>query len=297
MSRGLRILMACLAVTGCGGSDRSPSGPDGVMDFTGAWQGSYRISECTGERHCVLQIGQVQPFSLRLRQQGRTVDGVFATTSDTIDVAGEVEDRDTLVLHAVPPSTSADPVADALTAFDATLHGAVIAGQIAFTVGYRLAPSFPPVAYTRGGDVVSASRGTLSPQASFNGTWRGEHVVQACTPTGWLECHTLVPGTAYPIEVTLSQQGVGVSGSVLLGSYTVPVSGTVSGGTVSLTGSLDAAVSGGHVITRIVSWSATRDAVGRMRGALAFVEETRLGALPPQTMAANSTLNDVLQIP
>jgi len=265
------------------------------MDFTGAWQGSYRISECTGERHCVLQIGQVQPFTLRLTQQGRTVEGVFWTPSDTIDVAGEVEDRDTLTLHAVRNPAPADPAAEALTALDATLEGAALSGEIAFTVGYRLAPSFPPVAYTRSVDVVSASRGTLSPPASFSGTWRGEHVVQSCTPVGWLECYTLVPGTAYPIEVTLSQQGTSVSGAVLLGSYTVPVSGTVSSGTVSLTGSLDAPVSGGHVTTRIVSWAATRDAVGRMHGSFQVVEEARLGDLPANTMTASSTLSDVIQ--
>jgi hypothetical protein len=75
--------------------------------------------------------------------------------------------------------------------------------------------------------------------AQVQGTWTGEYAVSACndqTVPGF--CGSFVPvGTVLPIRLVLTQSGQSLSGTVELGAFSVPVSGTINGSRIVLSGS------------------------------------------------------------
>jgi hypothetical protein len=75
--------------------------------------------------------------------------------------------------------------------------------------------------------------------AQVQGTWSGEYSVSACndqTAPGF--CSEFVPvGTALPVEIVLTQTGQQLSGTVNLGAFSIPVSGTINGSRIVLSGS------------------------------------------------------------
>ena len=107
----LPVLLLLSGAIGCGADSgptavpTSPSPPGGattaptpaVSNFAGVWQGEYRVTACSGERHCALSIGTARPFTLRLDQSGATVIGVFTGDVDA-DVTGTVSASGELVL-------------------------------------------------------------------------------------------------------------------------------------------------------------------------------------------------------
>lgn len=287
-------MLGWLATAGCGGAERSPVGPDGVMDFTGAWQGQYRVTACTGERNCVHTIGAVQDFALRLVQQGRSVEGVFSSVGTTIDVVGQVEETDVLTLRAVKNPSAGDYETESFTSLDATLHGSALTGRIEYTSGYRLSVSYPVMATTRTVDVISAQKGVLSPAFSFDGSWRGDYVVISCsTNSGW-QCESKDSGESVTTELVFDQAGSTVTGSIRLNSYTVPLTGAITDGKLSLAGELDTVISGGHTVYRVVNWTATRDAVGRMQGTFDWIEDIYFDDRQHFTMTLKARLSEML---
>jgi len=61
-------------------------------------------------------------------------------------------------------------------------------------------------------------------------------------------------GTVLPIRIVLTQTGEQLSGTVELGSLIIPVSGTVNGSRVVLTGSVTMDVEGFSTTTALVNW-------------------------------------------
>ena len=92
--------------------------------------------------------------------------------------------------------------------------------------------------------------------AQVQGTWNGDYTVTACndqTAPGF--CPEFVPvGTVLPIRIVLTQTGEQLSGTVELGSLIIPVSGTVNGSRVVLTGSVTMDVEGFSTTTALVNW-------------------------------------------
>lgn len=69
-----------LVLGACGGApsarSSTPASP-AVAQFAGLWSGSYKLTSCSGERHCVLYVGTSRTFELRLQQAGGHVEGLF----------------------------------------------------------------------------------------------------------------------------------------------------------------------------------------------------------------------------
>jgi hypothetical protein len=92
----------------------------------------------------------------------------------------------------------------------------------------------------------------------FTGTWRGMAVKTSCTATGGAAftqyCDYLPAGVTFPIEVTLSQTGSTVSGSVDFWGLPMTVSGTVQGDRVRLAGSYTLSDSGQTLLVTLSRW-------------------------------------------
>jgi hypothetical protein len=75
--------------------------------------------------------------------------------------------------------------------------------------------------------------------AQVQGTWTGEYTVSACNDQaapGF--CGGFVPvGTVLPVQLVLTQSGQQLSGTINLGAFLVPVSGTINGSRIVLAGS------------------------------------------------------------
>ena len=114
-----------------------------VAQFGGVWQGEYRLTTCTGERHCGLFIGATRPFLLRLEQSGAAVAGVLAGDV-TVDVAGTVARSGDLSLNGT--SSSASPLDAAgqveLRRFELRRDGDGLSGMLEYAVTYT--PRTPP---------------------------------------------------------------------------------------------------------------------------------------------------------
>jgi hypothetical protein len=300
MRQPLVMALVALSVSlACGGHSPAPSPSPGSprADFTGAWHGEYRVTTCTGGRNCFAQVGSDRPYVLALAQVGAEVSGVFMSDGAVVDVRGNVGADDQLRLQAAPPSVVTD--VSAFTRFEATLtvEAAELRGVLEFTIGAPFFGSLPPTAYTRGGDIRSSVRDALTPITSYAGQWRGEYIVRACTPVGWPDCHWAQPGASYVIELALSQSGDTVTGTAVLSSKTIPVIGVVSAGSLTLTGELTTAISGGTSQTRIVSWTSRRDVVGRLFGQFHASDET-VGLSPaPMSMTYDAELVGVVFVP
>jgi hypothetical protein len=85
-------------------------------------------------------------------------------------------------------------------------------------------------------------------QTSFTGHWVGSYVVLRCVTVGWTSCDAAraeknveqVNGD-YPLDLSLTQSNSAVAGTARLAYSTIPVTGTVSGNTLTLTGRFDTA--------------------------------------------------------
>ena len=289
-----------LAGAACGGGASGPTSPDVPQaQFGGAWQGEYRVTTCTGGRHCVLTIGSDRPYVLSLSQSGADVVGVFTSDGAVVDVLGRVAADGQLALTAAPPAVPTDLSSFTRFAARLTVDGEELHGTIEFTIGAPFFGSLPATAYTRGGDLRTSVRGALTPVSSYAGLWQGEYIVRACTPSGWPECHWAQPGARYWLELRLSQSADAVTGSLILSSSstTVPVQGTISGDALTLTGELVAEISGGSQSTRLVSWTGRRDAVGRLAGTFHVVDETSGLSPAPMSMTYDAELLGVVSIP
>ena len=112
-----------------------------------------------------------------------------------------------------------------------------------------------------GGDGGPVSPGTGT---SFQGQWDGTWQRTACTDTvqGIACSRTPMSGG---LRVTLAQSGTEVQGTMEFGPFVVPVTGTVTSGTLSLSGQAQAQGTTGT----ITSWSTTRSG-NTMSGSFTF---------------------------
>jgi hypothetical protein len=111
---------------------------------------------------------------------------------------------------------------------------------------------------TSGTNTIAISANATAP--AFAGTWSGRYVVQRCDGTGSNQDYfcssrgAFPPGTDLPIQLSLSQTGSSVSGTISLGQVTGIVNGIVDGGgALTLQGS----ATGGQISLTLSSWSTT----------------------------------------
>ena len=294
---GTVVVAALLASAACGRANpSSPSPAAHVTPFAGAWHGDYRVATCTGGRNCFALVGTDRSFVLALTQSGADVSGVFTSDGAVVDVQGRVDADDQLRLEAAPPSVESD--GSAFTKFEATLtvSDAELRGTLEFTIGAPFFGSLPSGPYTRGGVIRSATRGALTPVTSYTGAWRGKYIVRTCTPVGWPECHWAEPGERYPFEMTLTQSGNAVAGTVVLSSKAIPVQGDVRSSGLTLGGDATTAISGGTNTMRLVNLAARRDAVGRLSGRFRIVDETAGLSPAPMSMDYDAELLGVVMV-
>jgi hypothetical protein len=122
----------------------------------------------------------------------------------------------------------------------------------------------------------------VEPAPTFDGTWRGRYLVQACELVEWDHCYGAEVGETGEIELVLSQSGGLVTGTFdpeygrgrLPGYiYVIDVAGPATGSVLQLTGTSPDYPLNPNVTRRLLSFSATRDPVGRLTGTLTWQED------------------------
>jgi hypothetical protein len=94
--------IVCLTMlVACEGSPTTPT-PE-PAHFDGVWRIDYRITSCSGWRHCVLRVGKTQTILLTLTQTGKNVAGVITPVAGVgggfyVDVNGTVNDAGEMTL-------------------------------------------------------------------------------------------------------------------------------------------------------------------------------------------------------
>ena len=105
-----------------------------------------------------------------------------------------------------------------------------------------------------------------------------------CYPVGADELGTL--------ELRLAQNGIQVAGTF----NGIPVTGQLSGRTLTLTGEAVFPASGGDTLKRITAWNASIDEFGRMSGTFDYLEASPVLA-PRLGSAAHADLWQVVKVP
>ncbi len=104
-----RVLAVCLllALAACRDTPAGPSAvPEGYAStgtYIGDWTGMYKMTACSGERHCGVYEGMTHRFNLSVRQTGNGYEGTFRTSTYTNTVvAGSLRTDGALVMAQVP---------------------------------------------------------------------------------------------------------------------------------------------------------------------------------------------------
>jgi hypothetical protein len=251
--------------------------PAAITSYAGAWHGTFTITECRGRRHCNESIGQQSPFSLLLQQSGSRVDGVFQAEDFATPVDGQVSVEGGLTLTGGRASAGWYLPAVELTRF--TARRSDTAGLVA-ELGYRLEypdgtpPTVNSLQQAIGGNIVSAALGPPTSRNSFAGRWIGKLLITDCSAVGWTSCYPESRGEQWGYELTLAQTGDRVSGELRM-RQRIAVTGTVSGDTLTLDAATkDEPVSSATVFWHLRNWTMTKDAVGQVRGGMAYDNET-----------------------
>jgi hypothetical protein len=299
MKRAIFALVVILATSACGGSSEAPSitpSPASPASFSGLWQGSLKYTSCDGMRHCFARVASSIPFTLRILQTGARVRALFTISNYAVELNGDVRKDASLELTGSSPLASpANPDFDAAVAvqrFSLTLDP--MAGLVG-SVLYQLHAGRENAEFnlaTLGGDIMNVSRSDLPLFAStFDGTWTGRFVVRSCAPIG-LYCYALRIDELDTLELRLTQNGTDVNG--MFGN--VPVTGRVSGRTLTLTGEHLTPSSGGDSLMRITTWNASIDDFGRMSGTFEYVYAFPVPA-PQLGSNARAELWQVVKVP
>ena len=115
-----------------------------------------------------------------------------------------------------------------------------------------------------GGGPVSPESGT-----SFQGVWDGQWQRTSCSETGGAQGFCSRTPTSGAFRVTLSQSGTEVQGTLEFAAFVVPVTGAVTGGTLSLSGQSHQQFPDGAATGRLSNWSTTRSG-NTMNGSFTF---------------------------
>jgi hypothetical protein len=267
-----------------------------VAQFAGLWSGSYKLTSCSGERHCVLFVGTTRTFGLRLRQTGGHVEGLFVAGESAADVSGDVQKDGQLTLTgAAPAATVRDTSMTAELELRVTADG-VIAGSLLHETTGPPDYAFVYGAVRIAGEVVSATRSDLPSFALvIDGTWSGRAAVRSCAPVSPDPyCYPFLDQEISSIQLTLQRTGASLTGTLVLGAARVPVSGSVSGTSFTLSGETIAPASGGNSLERVSGFTGSVDEFGRMSGTLLY--ETAFPVVTPRIgESAHLELRQVLK--
>lgn len=235
-------------LTGCGGgggsSPTSPTPP--------ASTAPTRIVSVTGN----LAFGEVAVGASRDLAMTITNLGNAALTVTSLSVSGG------LVLHTTATFTS----------------GTIAAGG-SQPVTIRFAPTaegnFSSTITVNGDQTSGTNTIAISGSAisALTGTWAGAHVITACNGTGSVQdliCSAArgsnKVGSSLGFSLTLTQSGNTVTGTANIGGPTGPVTGVVSNGVLSLTGTLR----DNQGFTSVINAWSTTTSGGTMSGTLGY---------------------------
>lgn len=246
--RNACVAMAAIVIAGCGGSG-GPTSPSGT---TTPPVTTTRIIGVSG----LLAFGDVPVGASRDAFMVISNSGNAVLTVSSLSVTG---------------------------GFGSMVTGTWTSGTIAAGGSQAVTVRFAPTAAgTYNGTIVvngDQTSGTNSlaisgaAVATFNGTWTGGHVINQCNGTG--STQDLICGAArgafkvgsnMSFSATLTQSGNVVTGTATLGGPAGPVSGTVTNGVLTLSGTLRDAQGFTAVIT---SWT-TSVLGGTMGGSVAY---------------------------
>jgi hypothetical protein len=230
------------------------------------------MTDCRGERHCALFIGETREASLRILRNGSTFSGVVNVYGEYVPVTGEMTPAGELVLTGrKAPATSGDREVE-VTTLRVRLRDGFTTGALEYVV--RIPPG--PFVF---GDVRHAGQITGAHRARsasgfdttlFGGSWRGRFAVRDCSWVAWLWCYPHREVEVHSFELNLSQTGSQVVGTLTISPTVIAVSGAVTDGVLELRGQSSRVISGGSEEARLTAWSSRRDAVGNMTGTFAF---------------------------
>jgi hypothetical protein len=267
----------------------TPSAPaPAITNYAGSWHGNFVLTQCDGQRHCNLTMGREYSFSLLLQQTGARVDGALHVSGFPIPVEGDVSADGRLTLTGRRASAGLYSPHMELTRFEAQRsHTAGIVAEFSYVVQYPEGSPLAPDSRQQliGGSIASAALGDRTPRSSFAGRWRGRLFITDCIWEGTLGCYPEVRGEEPGYELTLTQTGDRVEGE-LWTRERIKVTGTVSGDTLTLdVATLQQPVSSATSLWHLRSWTMTKDAIGQVRGSMAFDRETVW--VPPANMPTN----------
>lgn len=275
MSRIAAAVVLCGTLTACAGAD-SPLGPSAMgsqsVTSTTPASSAMRVINVSG----ALSFGDVLIGASSERTLTIANRGTAPLTVSSLTVTGG------LAAHITASWTS----------------GTVSAGG-AQSVVIRFAPTtagaFNGTVVVNGDQNSGANAIAISGTAwpSFAGTWAGSNVISACNGTG--SAQDLIcgatrgaykVGTALTFSLNLTQNGSTVSGTANIGGPSGPVTGTIVGNTLTLSGTLRDAQGFTSVVT---SWSTTATA-GVMSGSIGY--GLTLSGMPGNALIA-ATLRNV----
>lgn len=271
------LILMFLAACSRGSSTRlsttepSPFSPPAVEGFSGIWRVSYRMVRGVGCN--TFPSGQTAETVFRFAQTGDSVVGsMFGADVTGLEAQGEA----TLSGLKLPAASF-----DSRVEVRATLR---LVDQIAsFTGTFHVVQTFAvscgiPLAFDA--EILTANRVPFdSSPASYAGTWRGNYVVQSCTKIGWRDCYPEQAGGSYSFYLELIQAGSSVTGRLILdhapslgsGDYDIVVTGSGDAGQLVLRGTWKS--TDGRSSTRLLTWSTTRDVLGRMNGSFSYTSD------------------------
>jgi hypothetical protein len=267
----LLLALACSRPPTAPSTGLSTPAPQPTID--GAWQLTFQMTACSGERHCAFSIGTTREAQLRIVRDGSKYTGVVEVYGEHIMVSGEMTLAGELVLSGNKvPAISGDRDVE-VTTLRVRLKEGATTGAIEYIVR-----GMPPGAFVFG-DVRHAFQITNAHRAAdastfdptrFAGSWRGRFAVRQCSWVGWLGCYPFEEQRVHFFTLDLSQTGNDVVGTFSFGPTAIAVSGTVAGGVLELRGESSRVISGGSEEVRLTAWSSRRDVAGSMSGTFAF---------------------------
>ena len=225
-------------------------------------------------------VGRLFAFELRVTRDAPSLVATFDTDVvdfSLVDLSGVTQADGFTLLSGSAPPTSDQPrlqgidVSQLRVRPDAQLG---LVGSLSYTLRYRDGPQSVT------GTIVSASLQPISIATAtpFQGTWEGDAIQLACTG----DCPSYYyAGRRIGVTLRLTQIGTSVVGEMgglpKAVSGTTPVSGTVSGSSLSLTGEgkyppnqWDGT---GTTLIRLVSFTARADSLGRLTGTFRYHAE------------------------